>query len=430
MTKISVETSATTNNTPWLVFSTTGEIDLRVLTTMGVSVKPNTDSPIGQFGTGFKMALAVIARLGGHVMITRGKECYVLASQTVNIRGKDFELLVLRNSGETVSETVGETVGEKVIELPFTTELAKRWKPWMAFRELWSNMLDEAGLAAVQNGPEFAEDGWTHISVQCDEVFQAYQKRDEIFISGSPIWENDMMALYEGQSNRIYYRGISVGMLDKPSRWTWNIKGEMSLTEDRTLDSYSSKWAIQQMLMESPPPQLGELLTLDNTWWEHGLDFDNWLTPAPEFVSTVERLHARKLGTINRSAWKKCRNMLPNAEPERAQIAEHEREMLGMALATVRAIGLMADINVEVVKSLGDERLIGLAQRMPQKIWLAKSLLGKGQRLLTTTLLEEFLHAEAGLADYSRGLQDWLLDKVVELHEALEEQQSGAGNRE
>jgi hypothetical protein len=43
-----------------LVFRTPGVLDLRALTTFGMSSKPNSTSPIGIFGTGLKYAVAVM----------------------------------------------------------------------------------------------------------------------------------------------------------------------------------------------------------------------------------------------------------------------------------------------------------------------------------------------------------------------------------
>ena len=46
-----------------IIFTNQGEIDIRAVTTFGVSVK-NDNSAIGMFGTGLKYAIAIILRHG------------------------------------------------------------------------------------------------------------------------------------------------------------------------------------------------------------------------------------------------------------------------------------------------------------------------------------------------------------------------------
>jgi hypothetical protein len=48
----------------YAIYSNPGALDLRALTIMGMNAKPNTDSPIGYFGTGLKYAVAIALRHG------------------------------------------------------------------------------------------------------------------------------------------------------------------------------------------------------------------------------------------------------------------------------------------------------------------------------------------------------------------------------
>lgn len=51
-----------------LYFLNNGEFDVSAMLTFGVSAK-ESDNPIGQFGTGFKYAIAIILRLGGSISV-------------------------------------------------------------------------------------------------------------------------------------------------------------------------------------------------------------------------------------------------------------------------------------------------------------------------------------------------------------------------
>lgn len=66
---ISEQTSRT------IIFHNPGELDIRAVTTFGLSVK-KSDNPIGQFGTGLKYAIAVALRHGCDVEICAGRERY------------------------------------------------------------------------------------------------------------------------------------------------------------------------------------------------------------------------------------------------------------------------------------------------------------------------------------------------------------------
>jgi len=94
---------------------------------MGVNVKEN-DNPIGHFGTGLKMAIAVLLRTNHNITIKTEDQEYIFGIDLKTLRGKDF--WVCTCNGE---------------ELPYTTELGKEWDVWMAYRELISNTIDEGG---------------------------------------------------------------------------------------------------------------------------------------------------------------------------------------------------------------------------------------------------------------------------------------------
>ena len=102
-----------------IVFQNNGLIDLRAVRTVGLNAKPKTDNPIGEFGTGLKLAIAVILRHGGEVTLYRGNQPYNFGVKYTKFRGEPCELITM--NGE---------------ELGFTLNYGKNWKPWQAFREL------------------------------------------------------------------------------------------------------------------------------------------------------------------------------------------------------------------------------------------------------------------------------------------------------
>ena len=114
-------------------FGNETEIEPEVWSTFGVSVK-NGSNPIGMFGTGLKYAIAVLLREGRHISITSAGREYAFDVVEKNIRDKAFN--ICRCNGK---------------DLPFTTELGKTWELWQAYRELYSNCLDEGGELGAED---------------------------------------------------------------------------------------------------------------------------------------------------------------------------------------------------------------------------------------------------------------------------------------
>lgn len=120
-------------------FGSPNEFDLRSLLILGLSAKPAADAPsIGFFGTGLKRAIALLFNLpNAKCRIRTGFSSCTIDKTEGNFRGIEYGKLVLCNSHLNPSGAV--------IELPFTTNFSRGWEPWMIFRELIANTLDEGG---------------------------------------------------------------------------------------------------------------------------------------------------------------------------------------------------------------------------------------------------------------------------------------------
>ena len=117
-----------------IVFQNKGLIDPMAITTFGLNAKVG-DSPIGQFGTGLKYAIAVLLRTGHEITIWRGLEPLRFDVIEHETRGKLFN--IVRMNGEKLS---------------FMTNLGPKWELWMAFRELFCNAKDEGDDGRLEEG--------------------------------------------------------------------------------------------------------------------------------------------------------------------------------------------------------------------------------------------------------------------------------------
>ena len=291
----------------YLAFVTEGAIDLRSFTTFGFNAKPNTISPIGFFGTGLKIATAVIARLGGGMtVIVDGVEHEFYTKET-DFRGKAFDLVRMRKRKGLVSRWQYQ-------EMPYTTELGKNWEPWQIFRELESNTRDENGETfifddASPEGEAFLNDphhGKTVIIIKEPAVVKAYDERETIFLPDhlELVANSYRCEAFNGSSNYLYYRGMRVMKLSRPSEFTYNIIAEQRLTEDRTLYSWDAAYEVRHLIMENTKEEfIKEIVQLDEDSWESSVEFDSvHVTAGPTFRMVVAELALKGIPLLSRVA--------------------------------------------------------------------------------------------------------------------------------
>lgn len=193
-----------------------GLINLAALRIMGVSAKTG-DNPIGKFGTGLKFAIAGILRNGGKITLYRGKSKYTFSSKKRKMRGQQFNLVYMNDE-----------------QLGFTTDLGKHWEPWMLFREIYSNMLDEGGEVSTALKP-----GHTSFLVEDFPAFEDLLTNNEVFLTSKSFYTDGSLEFHAGESKKIYCNGVHVGDLRSPFFATINVVDwaakHVGLTEDRTL---------------------------------------------------------------------------------------------------------------------------------------------------------------------------------------------------
>lgn len=290
-----------------IYFVNPGEIDLRAVTTMGVNVKLG-ENPFGEFGTGVKYAIAGVLRLGGQMTIWSGEQAYVFHSLTENIRGKSFDVVHM-------SSVDGD------LTLGFTTDLGKHWEPWMIYRELRSNAMDEGGNVASAVAPAV---GTTIVKVDCEAIAQAHGSRLTFWLDSEfneALWKGHGLEIFGGTSQCLFYHGVRATATENGKTENWqfryNLTGKHQLTEDRTLASfYSAKQAIGMALCLCDNKEILEAILGEEP--ESNLDYNHYgLKPSQEFIEVVLDRLRRKV-KVSSSA----RSMVESAEPEKVAEAE------------------------------------------------------------------------------------------------------------
>lgn len=382
-----------------IVFRNRGLIDLTAVRTLGVSVKE--EGAIGYFGTGLKFAIATILRGGGSISIHRGKQKHRFNSVEKEVRGKPFHVVTMDGQ-----------------ELGFTTTLGRDWKPWMAFRELACNAIDEGGKYYVERFEvgQIDEDE-TVIVVHAEEIEDAYYARSEILLETPPVYANDHIEIRTGQSRFIYYRGVRVGHLGYPSRHTYNLLRRLDLTEDRTIkyDWEADTQIARGLALCDDDALLMTALSGGDKFYEHNLTFREDYRPSQAFLRVAAGMRGRldNIAKANPSALNLARLMtLTDLGPsENTALHPVEQERFDRAKSFLSTAGYdLAQYPITIVEDLG-EGIYGLAKE--DRIFIAKAAFQKGTKEVASTLLEEFVHLKTGYADMTRQLQTWLFDELL-----------------
>lgn len=212
-------------------FYTPTSLPIEAFTVMGMSAKPMTTNPIGEFGTGLKLAVATVLRLGGTFELLIDGVEYQFYAKTRDFRGTDHKQVMMRKRKGLLSRFTYH-------ELPFTLNYGRNLSGWQVIRELESNTRDEQGSSKWFDADDMPlpETG-TYIHVKFPGIREAIEE-GEIFLDTHGldiVWSSDFFNVYDRPSQHVYYRGIRVQSLDYPSRYTYDFKpGKVQLTEDRS----------------------------------------------------------------------------------------------------------------------------------------------------------------------------------------------------
>lgn len=371
-----------------------GLIPLEAVTTMGVSAKEG-ENPIGFFGTGLKYAISSLLRLGHRVTIWRGLDRYDFAAERGEVRGKEFDFVVMRGPE-----------GEQ--RLGFTTHLGAKWEMWQVFRELYSNCLDEGGTLAFAKLPP--EEGHTTILVVGEAFAAAARNRSAYFLDTPPIYSGGLVDVHRGKSSGIYYRGVLVSPLLRSSALTYNLTCDTDLTEDRTL---KHKWQgdayIAHTLRNCTDTKIVEAAVSNIDGYEASLSFDD---PCPEAAEVILRLcEERGVASVAGSAVKGAEGWAQReAKVKPCTLSPREQHEVEDAKRFLASIGYPITAPITFTETLGAD-VFGMAK--DGRIYIARVTLARGGNFLIGTLLEEQLHITHGFKDESRRFQDFLIDMVV-----------------
>lgn len=393
-----------------IVFENAGEIDPRLITTLGINVKEGP-SAIGFFGTGLKYAIAVLLREGQSISIQTGGTTCTFHVKPQTVRGKEFDFITMVQNGILASQ------------LGFTTELGKNWSLREAYRELHCNCLDEGG----QGGREIMDGspaprpipGLTRVIVTGASFTHMHYSRDSFILNKEKMKlldATDRLEVYLGKSKSVFYRGVKVYESEKEFAYTYNILSRLDLTEDRTAHYWDVELAIRAYLTDDDAP---EVIVADSIAQEgvreQKIDFQ-YAYVSPQFARVTKRLMAERPQSLNKSAIEVYYKG-SGGEPDYDHVSPSGEQARAIArkLEWCLAIGFdLSQWEIVLVRSLGDGVL---AKASAGKVYLTPQCLERG--LLREALIEEHIHLAHRVADFTREMQNVLFGHLVRLGSEL-----------
>lgn len=365
-----------------------GLLDIRTISLLGLSAKQDA-SAIGQFGTGMKYAIAVLLRTGHQIGLKIGETTYEFKTKAETFRDKDFTQIIM-------SGPDGETV------LPITLEYGKNWKVWMAFRELWSNALDEGLSQQGQNTTT-----WT---VEGQEFADCYAKRTIYFIpeKGKLHGDTHQIHVQDGATDAIYCKTVRAATFPSKFTKTYNVD-VMPLTEEREASSDFIAYHITRYLFSYIEDTLDFSIFQPNSM-ETKFDWA-WVGEKRVRPLAKEILKAgRKNIHIPNSLINMALKCLPLADRAvKIKLNKIEQTQLDRAIELLTAAGLEIE-EMNFVETLPDE---AYGMVFDGDIYIAKSAFTQGTAFLAGTIYEEHLHHQRGMWDESRRLQNHLINELM-----------------
>ncbi len=394
----------------YVVFENKGEIDIRSISTFGVSVK-ETENPIGYFGTGLKYALAILLRTNHKITLHSGREVFKFGLKKTMIRSKEFEVVTMND-----------------MELPFTTELGKNWEVWQAFREIYCNCLDEKGITENCWLLPMVKDGITRVIVEGAEFKKAYDSRDSIVlqIDEKTRLLDGSVQVFNKPSRYLYYRGVRVLRLDEESLFTYNVIDDLELTEDRTVKyEHTAIGMLPRTLSKLKDKSLiRNVLLASRDCFESCLNFDQLCywgeSVSDEFKEVLEHEYNANNDRLSHTAisfHKHVMNKRAAKHYQRVEITAIESIQLERCKVIAKRIYTdFDDYKIMVVKTLG-QNTMALADANERTMVISRDCFAKGTKYLLSTMIEEYAHLKTGYGDRTRELQTWLFDNICTMIE-------------
>jgi hypothetical protein len=404
----------------YLIFKNNGEVSPQEMNTFGMSIK--SEGAIGFFGTGFKYAVAISVRLNDPIQVYSGLTRYRFTKQTETVRGKTFDFINMESLSPRYDEDDDPFNSER---MGFTTHVGAKWEPWMCIREVLCNCLDEGGTFYYSDElPEPAAD--TTFVVMSGLFVDIPLEEYTLPGNRALIMSNKDIDIYNARSAYVYYKGIRVEDKAKPYRYTYNIKSQLTLGEDRLAHPYYIGHAICTPIIQSEHEELIRYVIQAGEETGEGkfqYSVHNLSIYGTEKTKSIVRQIHKRDGSLSSWAKEAAPTLLTDDDHlelvKEADLTDDQTEAFAQAITMIAKYFPISDYKLRVVSM--SEGYYGKAYINKKMILLNANQLGsENVDQIKMTILEEYLHIRFEAADYGRAWQDGALRMMLELIEQCE----------
>jgi len=253
-----------------LLIQNKGEAPIEAFTLLGASLSRSDEDLIGQFGSGAKLAITTLLRLGRKVTVYCGLTRLEFKTKTITISDGIDE-----QQKRQVYVQFGGT-SKKKLDLGWVLDFgAIDWQEVdMAYREFISNAIDRTIKAGdtvadahtncdlivdiVEDSKKKAQAGYTRVFIDADEQGQEYvdnlQHKFLHFSAGYNPNKRILPKLGDRRKAQIYYNGVFVREMNShpDSIADYNFTGnQIAIDESRNLDEYGVRAAICRLYRDA-----------------------------------------------------------------------------------------------------------------------------------------------------------------------------------
>lgn len=251
----------------YLLIQNKGVAPEEAFTLLGLSLSRDEDSLIGQFGSGAKLSICTLLRMGKSVIVYCGKTRMEFKTRTIEVSDglgtKQSERVYVQYGGTSKrKEDLGWVVGMGALDWECNID--------MAIREFVANAIDrtnkqgdnvrdahmdrDLAVEIVNDNAVRAQDGYTRVFIESCEECQRYVDelpRRFLHFGKLPLGNKFMAKVNpDNKKAQIYLNGVWVRELkdSADSLFDYNFtKEEISIDESRNLNEYSVRASIGKL---------------------------------------------------------------------------------------------------------------------------------------------------------------------------------------
>lgn len=437
--------------TKYILIQNEGEIDTNSFELIGASTKRGETGKIGFFGSGLKYSIAYMMRNKIDFRVFSGEQELVFSTTPETLKDKIFDRICINGKPTSYTVTMGPT-----------------WKEeWFVLREIYCNALDESHCIVVKDTENVASSvGKTRIYIELTDTLRSVisnwdkyfsDERTPIFETGkvytSGLGSSDGSAasmnyqqvkVYPKTNGVLYRRGINV--FEKPSLLFDYELQYVDINEDRTAKStgcidYMFSDMLGQLENEAWVKSVLRTAQDDKISAEYGSigwhepdqkPSPRWEQFSKENMLVVKEISGRYADDISKT--KKEVFLIPSSFAR--SLKKKVPGVLITGMGSVVGDTYMSEVDKspkmdfllkEVLKSLNDigyevfydisvvdfedDAILGEADVVNKKIFIAKKVFDMGRREIALTLIEENEHIRSQKGDESREFQTHLISQ-------------------